>query len=154
VLRPTPFLDLTSDVSTDEEEGLLSIAFDQGYATNRFVYAYYTATDRSIRVVRYTTDGGAAIPASRKELLMIPHAEHANHDGGLLLAPADHRLYAGTGDGGGGNDEDGHSQDLASRLGKLLVLDLNHPAKGWRMLALGLRNPWRYTFDRLTGDLI
>jgi glucose/arabinose dehydrogenase len=78
---------------------------------------------------------------------------YGNHNGGLLVAAPDRRLYVSIGDGGSGGDPDDNGQNLATKLGKLLSLDLRRPSAGWRLVALGLRNPWRYSFDRQTGDL-
>jgi len=151
-LRDEPFLDLGDDISCCGERGLLSLAFDPSYSTNHRVYTYSTDPAGNIRVDRFTTDGTRVLPATRTQLLSIVHQPYDNHNGGLLQV-AGRRLYAATGDGGSGGDPQDNSQNLNVRLGKLLSLDLTRPSEGWRMVAFGLRNPWRWSFDSDTGNL-
>jgi hypothetical protein len=158
-LDGSTFLDLTALTNAGGERGLLSIAFAPDYATSHKVYAYYTAA----------ADGAVTIDeiagAARRTLLRIPHDRQANHNGGQLQIGPDGRLYAGTGDGGSGGDPSGNGQYTTKappsvvngvnhdwRLGKLLRID---PAGGDPELwSTGLRNPFRFSFDRATGDLI
>jgi hypothetical protein len=152
----TPFLDLTSiTLSDDEERGLLSAAFAPDYAASGRFYVYLTATAAAaasgtageIQVREYrrsATDPDTADPASGRLLLSIRHDQAANHNGGQLQFAPDGKLWLGTGDGGGGNDQFGHSQDPASLLGKLIRLDPAAPAP--EVPARGLRNPWRFSF--------
>src|SRR5262249_40532460 len=142
----------SGDISCCGERGLLSMAFDPGYATNHRVYTYSTDPDGNIRVDRWTSDGTRVDPASRTQLLSVVHQPFDNHNGGLLQV-AGPPLHAGTGDGGSGGDPQNNSQNPNVRLGKLLSLDLTNPSEGWRLVALGLRNPWRYSFDPDTGNL-
>ncbi len=178
ILRAGPdavFLDITGRVlSTGGEQGLLSVAFPPGYAVSgRFYVAYTRQTDGALVLARFyvTADPDAADPNSEQPVLVIPHPQFANHNGGqLAFGPLDGYLYAGTGDGGGTGDPDENAQDPGALLGKLLRLDVEtgeplpytipstNPftqTTGYRpeIWALGLRNPWRFSFDRQTGDL-
>lgn len=149
-LRATPFLDLSAKVSCCGERGLLSMAFDPGYAKNRRLYVNYTDTSGATVVARYRSDGRVALPGSAKTLLRVPQP-YPNHNGGGLQFGPDGLLYVGMGDGGSGGDPDGYGQRRDTRLGKLLTID---PASGRVAVAgTGLRNPWRFSFDRATGDL-
>jgi len=143
-------LDLRGRVSRANEQGLLGLAFDPAYGTNRFFYINYTDLAGDTRVVRYRTNGRRALPASRRELLRVDQPA-SNHNGGNLAFGLDGFLYVGLGDGGGGNG--GTSQDLDTQLGKMLRLNVRRPGSAPEVVAVGLRNPWRYSFDRGTGDL-
>jgi len=145
------FLDIGEQVTCGGEQGLLSVAFDPDYAKSGLLYVYFTDTNGDERIVEYTraTDAGAADPASARELVAIDDFAE-NHNGGLLLFGPDGELYAGTGDGGGAGDPERTAQNPASPLGKLLRIDAD---KGFEVAALGLRNPWRFSFDRANGDL-
>src|SRR3954451_24450062 len=157
------FLDLTSVALTDgSERGLLSLAFAPDYASSGRFYVYMTVnaasavsgTDGEIQVREYrrsASDPDAADPAGARLLLSIPHNEAPNHNGGQLQFGPDGKLWLGTGDGGGGNHQLGHAQDPSSLLGKLIRLDPAAPAP--EIVAVGLRNPWRFSFDRATGLL-
>jgi glucose/arabinose dehydrogenase len=151
-LRAGFFLDVRSSVMAGGEQGLLGLAFDPKYATNRFVYVNYTDTNGDTRVVRYKTNGTRAIPSSARALLELDQP-YSNHNGGNLVFGPDGKLYVGTGDGGSGGDPENRAQDMQSMLGKMLRLDVRRPGSSPEIVALGLRNPWRYSFDRLTGDL-
>jgi glucose/arabinose dehydrogenase len=177
VLLPTPFLDLAALVPprlvSGGEQGLLSVAFPPGFAAKRYFYVYYTrAADGAIVVARYLVSAGdanVAVPASEEVLLVIPHPGFTNHNGGQLAFGPDGYLYIGTGDGGGGGDTDNNAQNPASMLGKILRIDVESGSVPYRIppdnpfvgsavflpeiWALGLRNPWRFSFDRGTGDL-
>jgi hypothetical protein len=145
--------------SASSERGLLSMAFSPGYAINGRFYVFLTAkTDGSLKIyeLRRSANPNVADPAYRRELVSIPHPGAANHNGGQLQFGRDGYLYASTGDGGTGG---ANAPDLTSELGKILRID---PATGAaapgnphnRIWAYGLRNPWRFSFDRGTGDLI
>lgn len=168
---PTPFLDLDTLVeSGGSEQGLLGLAFHPDYETNGRFFVYYTANNWDNTVARYqrsASDPDRADPASATLLLAIPDG-FTNHNGGMLAFGPDGYLYVGTGDGGSAGDPDGNGQNLDSRLGKILRLDVNagnpyavpptNPFAGQSGLrreiwASGLRNPWRLSFDRQTGDL-
>ena len=150
-------LDLTAQVSRGNEQGLLSIAFDPSYAKNHRMYADFTDRAGDTKVMAYTISAGTA--GGGQELLSIAKP-YANHNGGLLLFDRTGMLLVGTGDGGSAGDPGNRAQDLASDLGKILRIDPRtgagapgnpYPAypKIW---ALGLRNPWRFSFDS-NGDL-
>jgi hypothetical protein len=152
-----PFLDVTaSTLSADEERGLLSAAFAPDYATSGKFYVYLTARPSGeLQVWEYTRSAAnpdVADASSGRLLLAIPHPDAPNHNGGQLQFGPDGKLWLGTGDGGGGNDQFGHSQDPASLLGKLIRLDPASPAP--EVVARGLRNPWRFSFDRAGGQLV
>jgi glucose/arabinose dehydrogenase len=151
-LRSGFFLDVRSRITAGGEQGLLGLAFDPQYATNRLIYVDYTDENGDTRVVRFKTNGTRAIPASARVLLGIDQP-YANHNGGGLAFGPDGYLYVGTGDGGSGGDPENRAQSMQSLLGKMLRLDVRRPGSAPEIVALGLRNPWRYSFDRLTGDL-
>jgi glucose/arabinose dehydrogenase len=150
-LRAAPFLDIRSLVRSGGEQGLLSVAFHPEYARTRRFYVNYTDLRGDTRVVEYRSDGVRALPATRREILRVAQP-YTNHNGGQLVFGPDGKLYVGMGDGGSGGDPEGRAQNMLSLLGKLLRLDVGGPAHV-RIAALGLRNPWRFSFDRATGDL-
>ncbi|HEV8337479.1 MAG TPA: PQQ-dependent sugar dehydrogenase [Candidatus Polarisedimenticolia bacterium] len=142
----------------DNEQGLLGLAFHPNYAANGFVYIFHTDTSGTSNfLVRYTRDAldpDRADPTTRTILLTIPHPNFGNHNGGMLaFAPDDPHLYLGTGDGGSGCDPNGNAQNPASLSGKMLRIDVDAAPVTVETWALGLRNPWRWAFDRLTSDL-
>lgn len=148
------FLDITSStLSDDSERGLLSMAFAPDYAASGRFFVYLTIAGGDIQVREYrraTPD--AADPASGRVLITIPHREAGNHNGGQVQWGPDGQLWLGTGDGGGGDDTFRHSQDPGSLLGKLIKLN---PDTGAPTIAsVGLRNPWRFSFDRATGQVV
>ncbi len=151
-LLDEPFLDLTSEVSSGGERGLLSMAFHPDYASNGLFYVDYTDLEGDTRVAEYRVSSAGAEPTRVRELLYVMQP-YANHNGGQLAFGPDGLLYVGMGDGGSAGDPENRAQDLSSRLGKLLRLDVDGPSTEWEMVAYGLRNPWRFSFDRLTGDL-
>ena len=145
------FLDIRSRVESGyDEQGLLSVAFNPGYAKNHRFYVYYTNRQGDIEVDTYLSRRGRAAASTRRRILLVAHRENDNHDGGQLQFGPDGLLYAGTGDGGSGGDPPNNSQNLSRRLGKLL----RYSGGTWRIAAYGLRNPWRFSFDRATGDLL
>lgn len=172
-LRAAPFLDIRSQVTSGGEQGLLSIAFAPDYATSGRFYVYFTDRSQDQRVVEYTRASPERADAGSARLVLKMDDEEGNHNGGLLLFGPDRHLYIGTGDGGGAGDEHGprgNAQNLGSLLGKLLRIDpaeaggkpygvpADNPFVGrdgarGEIYSLGLRNPWRYSFDRRTGDL-
>ncbi len=151
--QPTVFLDIGDLVTCGGEQGLLSVAFDPDYARTGAFYVNYTDTDGDSRTVEYkrsADDAAVADPDSARELLRI--ADFAsNHNGGLLQFGPDGRLYLGMGDGGGEGDPERTAQNPDSPLGKLLVIDRQQG--GYDLAAIGLRNPWRYSFDPRTKEL-
>ena len=150
-LLDEPFLDIESQVRSGGEQGLLSVAFHPRYAENHRFYVNYTDVNGDTRVVEFRSEGGRAVPGSARQLLAIDQP-YPNHNGGLVLFGPDGRLYVGMGDGGSGGDPEDRAQSTRSRLGKLLRLDPARPA-AVRIAAFGLRNPWRFSFDRADGDL-
>jgi glucose/arabinose dehydrogenase len=150
--RRTVFLDLRHRVDYGGERGLLGLAFDPGYAKNRRFYVAFTSTSGRNTVERFRSNGTRALPSSRRVLLAVPDP-YGNHNGGQLAFGRDGLLYTTIGDGGSGGDPEDRSQDMSSQFGKLLTLNPAKPAAGWSIAALGLRNAWRFSFDRATGDL-
>jgi glucose/arabinose dehydrogenase len=166
-LLATPFLAVTTSFD-GAERGLLSMAFHPGYATNGFFYIDYTAPGGALTIARYrvSADPNVADPSSAQILLSIPHSANANHNGGLVIFGPDGDLYIGTGDGGGGGDPLGSGQDSTKLLGKILRIDVDgafpyaipatNPFVGRsgadEVWAYGMRNPWRFSFDRTTHD--
>jgi glucose/arabinose dehydrogenase len=144
------FLDIRTRVeSGSKEQGLLSVAFSPAYAKNHRFYVYYTNRDGNIEIDTLVSRRGRAVSSSRRRLLLVDHRANDNHNGGQLQFGPDGRLYAGTGDGGSGGDPPDNSQNLSRKLGKLLRLN----GSRWQVYAYGLRNPWRFSFDRANGDL-
>jgi len=150
--RRTVFLDIRGRVEYGGEQGLLGLSFDPGYAKNRRFYVAYTSRAGRNTVARFRSNGAKAVPSSLKLLLAVPDP-YGNHNGGHLTFGPDGRLYTSIGDGGSGGDPENRAQNMQSQFGKLLALDVSKPAAGWSIEALGLRNPWRFSFDRATGDL-
>ena len=169
VLLPTPFLDLSAQVSGGAEQGLLGLAFAPDYATSGRFYVHYTdpAGDTRVSSFLVSADPDVADPASETVLLAVDQP-FANHNGGQIAVGPDGYLYIGLGDGGGSGDPSGTGQSLADLLGAILRID---PAGGMpyavpadnpfvgvagaspEIWSYGLRNPWRFSFDRATGDL-
>jgi glucose/arabinose dehydrogenase len=144
------FLDLRGKVRSGGEQGLLSVAFHPNYAQNHLFYVSYTDTNGDSRVVQYRSANGVGVPSSAKQLLFV-HQPYANHNGGDLQFDKKGFLYFGLGDGGSEDDPNQTSENMSTRLGKLLR---TNPLRGggWKLVALGLRNPWRYSFDQ-AGNL-
>jgi glucose/arabinose dehydrogenase len=166
------FLDIWALVQCCGEEGLLGLAFHPEYRVNGYFFVYYTNPDGNHVLARYRVSGhpDAAEPGSARILMTIDHPTHANHNGGALAFGPDGYLYVGVGDGGGGGDAPNNAQNVGTRLGKLLRLDVDveaapyyaipatnpfagSPGPSDEIWAYGLRNPWRIAFDRRTGDL-
>ncbi|MDX6377082.1 MAG: hypothetical protein QOE98_1385 [Gaiellaceae bacterium] len=150
--RLTTFIDVRSRVEAGGEQGLLSIAFHPNFASNHRFFLYYTAArtgDVTVAEGRATADRGTI----GRTLVTIRHRQASNHNGGQLQFGPDGRLWIGTGDGGGGGDQFGHAQDRRSLLGKMLRLDVDRAGTKPRIWGIGLRNPWRFSFDRTTGTL-
>jgi glucose/arabinose dehydrogenase len=147
----TPFLDIQSLTDDGGERGLLSMAFHPRYATNRLFYVNYTDNNGDTRVVEYRARAGGS-PQRVRELLFVEQP-YANHNGGQLQFGPDGYLYVGMGDGGSRGDPENRAQNPASRLGKLLRADVGRASPDWEIVGLGLRNPWRFSFDRRTGAL-
>ena len=164
-----PFLDITDKVQSGGEQGLLGLAFHPEYATNGRLFVYYTRSGGGSQVVsEFHATNGLADPASERQVLEM--ADFApNHNGGMLAFDAQGMLLIGTGDGGGGGDPEQNGQDVTQLLAKLLRIDVDGaqpyavpvndpngflgPDARPEILATGLRNPWRYSVDRQTGDI-
>jgi glucose/arabinose dehydrogenase len=150
-IRDQPFLDIDSLVTSGGEQGLLSVAFHPRYAQNRLFYVNYTDNDGHTRVVEYRSNGQKAVKRVRQ--LLFVRQPYANHNGGQVAFGPDGRLYVGMGDGGAGGDPEDHAQNNGSQLGKLLALNVNKRGADWQIAGNGLRNPWRFSWDRATGAL-
>jgi len=145
------FLDIRSRVGADSsEQGLLSMAFHPGYATNRRFYVNYTDLHGHTRVVEFRSDRRRGRLGTARRLLFVPQP-YANHNGGQLQFGPDGKLYVGMGDGGSGGDPNNNGQNPRALLAKLLRT--NPLSADWEIAGYGLRNPWRLSFDRKTGDL-
>jgi glucose/arabinose dehydrogenase len=153
-VNSTPFLNIRSRVSCCAERGLLSMAFAPDYETSGRFYVYYTDNTGDIRIVEYRVSGDAdqANAGSARSILRVGHRRFANHNGGQLQFGPDGFLYAGTGDGGGAGDPFRSGQNRRSRLGK--ILRINPQTRRVSIYSYGLRNPFRFSFDRSTGDII
>jgi glucose/arabinose dehydrogenase len=153
-LRKQPFLDLRSRITSGGEQGLLSVAFHPNFARNRLFYVDYTDVNGDTRVVQFRANkaGTVGIRSSARQVLFVDQP-YANHNGGQLAFGPDGLLYVGMGDGGSGGDPQNRSQHLSSRLGKLLKIDATKRGAKPQVAGYGLRNPWRFSFDRATGDL-
>ena len=174
-LLATPFLDIVDSVGSGGERGLLSVAFHPRYATNGYFYVNYTDKHGDTRVKRFAAaaDPDVADRGSGKQILFVAQP-YSNHNGGLILFGPDGKLYVGMGDGGGAGDPQGNGQKRSTLLGKILRIDVDRgdpyaiPADnpfvgaagaaggaGTRgeIWATGMRNPWRFAFDRRAGLL-
>jgi glucose/arabinose dehydrogenase len=171
--RSAPFLDIRSNVTTGSEQGLLSMAFAPDYARSGRFYVYYTDRSGDQRIVEYRRASATRADAGSARLVLRMADPESNHNGGLMLFGPDGHMYVGTGDGGGGGDQHGprgNAQNLGSLLGKILRIDPaqsggraytvpnDNPFVGrsgarGEIYSYGLRNPWRFSFDRRTGDL-
>ena len=165
-----PFLDISDRVTTGGESGLLSMAFARDYPSSHRFWVYYTDRDGFIQIDQFRAPAATpnrADPGSRRSVLRVPH-HRSNHKGGQLQVGPDGMLYAGFGDGGAGGDPDENAQNLGRMLGKIIRIDpkpnggyavaASNPFSGRsgalpEIYAYGLRNPWRFSFDRRTGSL-
>jgi glucose/arabinose dehydrogenase len=172
VVRSTPFLNLTSQVSRGGEQGLLGLAFHPNFKTNRKLYVNFTNLNGNtvIREYRASATNPNVVATSTMRRIVKIYQPYTNHNGGMLAFGPDGYLYIGMGDGGGAGDPGNRAQSTGTLLGKLLRIDVNgttatrayripsgNPYVGvagadeiWQ---LGLRNPWRFSFDRATGNL-
>jgi glucose/arabinose dehydrogenase len=169
------FLDLRSRTDASGERGLLGLAFHPDFPTNRYVYAYYTmASGGDVRISRYQANAArtSASLATEHHIITIEHSSHSNHNGGGIAFGPDGYLYLAVGDGGGSNDPNNNGQNKNTHLGKILRININGTGSGTHgnyaipadnpfvgadgadaVWDWGLRNPWRISFDRTTGDL-
>jgi glucose/arabinose dehydrogenase len=171
--QAAPFLDIRRLVTAGGEQGLLSLAFAPDYASTKRFYVYYTTRSGNQRVAEYTAASPERANAGSARTVLEMADRESNHNGGLLLFGPDRHLYIGTGDGGGAGDRHGrfgNGQNTHVLLGKLLRIDparsgasaytvpSDNPFAGGggrkEIYAYGLRNPWRFSFDRRTDDLV
>ena len=168
-LRAAPYLDISAQVgSSGNEQGLLGLALHPAYSQNGLLYVNYTDLNGNTVIARFKADPAkaSADPNSQKILLRVKQP-YPNHNGGSMVFGPDGFLYMGLGDGGSAGDPQGNGQNINALLGKLLRIDVDsgdpyaipdgNPFKGGggkpEIWAYGLRNPWRFSFDRATGDL-
>lgn len=166
----TTFLDVSGEITSGGEQGLLSVAFSPGWERDHLLYVDYTDRDGNTRIVEYEAPGGAVDPESARELLRVEQP-YPNHNGGLVLFGPDGRLYIGLGDGGSAGDPQRNGLDPTTLLGKILRIDprpdgelpytvptgnpfADDPGARGEIFALGLRNPWRFSFDPASGNLL
>lgn len=169
-VNATPFLNLSAFVSTNSERGLLGLAFHPNYATNGYFFVNYTNLAGNTVIARYTVNASNPNIANTTEtILMTITQPFANHNGGTIKFGPDGYLYIGMGDGGSGGDPGNRAQNINENLGKMLRIDVNtttapfysspnsNPYVGVagndEIWAIGLRNPWKFSFNRLNGDL-
>ena len=169
VLLPDPFLDLSAQVSSGSEQGLLGLAFDPDYATTGRFVVHYTDLAGNTALVRFqvSADPDRADPASG-QVILTASQPYANHNGGQVTFGPDGFLYLGLGDGGSAGDPENRGQDLSELLGSILRIDVRtgdpytvppdnpfiaQPNARPEVWSYGLRNPWRFSFDRANGDL-
>jgi len=172
---PEPFLDISKLTTFEGERGLLSIAFPPDFKTKGHFYIYFTNLQHDVDIARYKVDPAnpnKALPDSAENILVVNHRKNVNHNGGQLQFGHDGMLYFAIGDGGAGYDPDMNAQNLGTYLGKMMRLDvegkpdegkpyhiptdnpfLKTPGALPEIWALGLRNPWRFSFDPTNGDL-
>lgn len=168
VVLPIPFLDIASQTVTTGEQGLLSMAFHPDYANNGYFYVYYTNLGGDSAIAQFTVSGDPNVAnGSSQIILKIIDQTLTNHQGGQIQFDPDGMLVVGMGDGGGGFDPNNNAQDTGSLLGKMLRLDVDSPPDYIpidnpfvgagppldEIWSIGWRNPWRFSFDRQTGDL-
>jgi len=159
-LLSTPFLDISSLVVDNDERGLLSMAFHPQYQANGFFFVYYNDNSGNLTISRYQVSSGNPNVANGTAnpvtpLVNIPKP-FENHNGGHIQFKPEggiNYLYFATGDGGSGNDPQNNSQRPTSRLGKMIRINADNATPALEIMAWGLRNPFRWSFDRLTGDI-
>jgi len=154
-LLPRPFLTLT-DLSKSNEQGLLGLAFHPKFASNGKLYVNYTGRDDHTRIVEYqvsATNADEVDTTTRRELITIEQP-YSNHNGGHVVFGPDGKLWAGMGDGGSAGDPDANGQNPQALLGKMLRFDVDAKDPAPERVHLGVRNPWRFSFDAKTGDLM
>jgi glucose/arabinose dehydrogenase len=168
-LLPAPFLDLSGRIVAGGEQGLLGLAFDPEYVTTGRFVVHYTnpAGDTHLSTFQVSPDADVADAAS-EQVILTADQPYPNHNGGQVTFGPDGYLYLGLGDGGAANDPEGRGQNLTELLGSILRLDVQggtsytvppdnpfvgHPEARPEIWSYGLRNPWRFSFDRATGDL-
>ncbi len=168
----TPFLDVSALITTaGGEQGLLGLAFSPDYATNGYFFVNYTRTNGDTVIARYRVSSDINIATAATDAIVLIIAQpYSNHNGGCIKFGPDGYLYIGMGDGGSGGDPENRSQNINENLGKMLRIDVTvgiNPAPygspstnpyfgiagNDEIWAIGLRNPWKFSFNRLNGDL-
>lgn len=169
-INTLPFLNLSSLISSGGERGLLGLAFHPNYATNGYFFVNYTNTSGNTVIARYSVNpSNPDIANTSATILMTISQPYSNHNGGSLKFGSDGYLYIGMGDGGSGGDPENRAQNINTNLGKMLRIDVNatsapfytspasNPYVGIagndEIWAIGVRNPWKFSFNRLNGDL-
>lgn len=167
-LLPAPFLDISARVSSGGERGLFSMAFDPDYDDTGHFWVNFTDTNGNTRVERFSVSSDPDVADASSALLVLAVDQpYSNHNGGQIAFGPDGMLYVGMGDGGGSGDPDDHAQDRSTLLGSLLRIDVriapyaippDNPFAAStsarpEIWAYGLRNPWRFSFDAVTGDI-
>ena len=172
-VNATPFLDISGDISSGGERGLLGLAFHPDYSNNGFFYVYFTQPDGDTQVSRFSVDAGDPdVADAGSELFILEYSQpFSNHNGGCIAFGPDGYLYIASGDGGSAGDPNNNGQNTEVLLGKLLRIDVDNPGGGLNygipgdnpfagsstdaeeIWAYGLRNPWKFSFDSQTGDL-
>ena len=148
-LLPHPFLDFRRQVRMAGLQGMFSLAFDPRYARNHRFFVNYVGRDRNVHIASFRTHEGVALPRSHRNVLTVTtiNRDPYSHYGGALVFGPGGRLYASFGDSGEGSS----SQSESTLLGKLIRIDVTRSSKVPAVIAYGLRNPWRFSFDRATG---
>lgn len=169
-INPTPFLNVSSLISTSgNERGLLGLAFHPNYATNGLFFINYTNLSGNTIIARYSVSSDPNIANTNGLILMTINQPYSNHNGGTLKFGPDGYLYIGMGDGGSAGDPENRAQNINQNLGKMLRIDVNSNTSPFYSIpptnpyvnisgndeiwAIGLRNPWKFSFNRITGDL-
>lgn len=172
-VNPENFLDISGQISTDSERGLLGLTFHPDYANNGFFYVYYSKVNGDSQISRFSVDiGNPDLADPTSELLLLDIMQpYSNHNGGCIAFGPDGYLYIASGDGGSGGDPQDRAQNTTLLLGKLLRIDVDNSGGGQNygipgdnpfagsstdaeeIWAYGLRNPWKFSFDSTTGDL-
>lgn len=169
----TPFLDISAQITTNSEQGLLGLAFHPEYATNGYFYVNYTDINGNTKISRFSVDtSNPDLARNDSEVLILTFTQpFPNHNGGNLVFGPDGYLYISSGDGGGSGDPNNQAQNINSFLGKLLRIDINNPSGGnnygipptnpflgnpnakKEIYAYGLRNPWRFSIDAVENNI-
>ena len=161
-VNSTPFLDIEDRVSTNaNERGLLGLAFHPNYPENPFFFVNYTNNSGATTISKFSVSSNEDIANDSETILLTINQPYANHNGGCINFGPDGNLYIGMGDGGSGGDPQNYSQNTESLLGKMLRINVNSGAYsipetnpyGDEIWSVGLRNPWKFSFDSLNGDL-
>ncbi|WNM19786.1 PQQ-dependent sugar dehydrogenase [Flavobacterium capsici] len=166
-VNATPFLNLSSIITSGGERGLLGLAFHPNYASNGLFFVNYTNTSGNTVIVKYNVSANPDVASTSGTILMTISQPYSNHNGGSIVFGPDGYLYIGMGDGGSGGDPGNRAQNINENLGKMLRIDVDSAspygipasnpyigvAGNDEIWAIGVRNPWKFSFNRLNGDL-